>query len=290
MTLIRNILIGGALCTVLGGYAQEGTLDPTGDQIQKWGEGLGLTKPESVVFDEKHNCLYVSNGEKFAVGTTGFISKFSGDGTLEQLKWAEGLSRPTGMALLNGQLWVADVDQLKVIDLSSGKVVKRFVEPIKNSGLNDVTINASGEVFVTASFIHAILKVEADTLVPWMQDQKLLEWANGIFAVDEEVLVGGTHLVAIQSDTKKTRTLKTEPLIQDIDGIWADGNGGYVLSTVAGGSLWHLDEHGKATSIDQGGDYFGDLHFVPETSVLYIPRGNHEAKRYYISRYKLELP
>lgn len=274
---LRQFLILSSFCAVFVGFAQG-----DGYLAEKWGEDSGLIKPESVVFDAGNGCLYVSNGQQFAPGTDGFISKFNKDGELEQLKWVSDLSRPTGMAIHNNQLWVADVNQLRVIDITNGKVVRSYSEPIKNSGLNDVAINSRGEVYVTASFIHSVFKVEGDSLKPWVQDEEQLQWANGIFATDQEVLVGGTHLVTIDIKTKTIRKIETNPPIIDIDGLWPDGLGGYFLSTVEGTALWLLNPHGKSERLDQGGDYFGDLQYIKETATLYVPRGNHTAQRYYL--------
>ena len=207
---------------------------------------------------------------------------------MEQLKWVESLSRPTGMAILNNQLWVADVNQLKVIDISSGRVIKKYPEPIENSGLNDVAINSRGEVYVTASFVHAVFKVEGDTLKLWVQDEKALQWANGIFATNQQVWVGGTLLSSIHIKTKEIRQITSNPPIQDIDGLWPDGQDGYLISTVEGTSLWHLDAKGKSKLLDQGGDYFGDLQYVPEHAAIYVPRGSHKEKRYYLAVFELE--
>ncbi len=282
---LKQFLMVCSFCAVFGGFAQDESY-PT----EKWGEDVGLIKPESVVFDVGNECLYISNGQQFAPGTDGFISKFNKDGQLEELKWVSDLSRPTGMAIHNNQLWVADVNQLKVIEIASGKVVKSYSEPIKNSGLNDVAINSRGEVYVTASFIHSVFKVEGDSLKPWVQDEEQLQWANGIYALDQEVLVGGTHLASIDIKTKAIRKIETNPPVVDMDGLWPDGLGGYYLSTVEGTALWHLDAQGKSTRLDQGGDYFGDLQYVKETATLYVPRGNHTAQRYYLEVVTLVKP
>lgn len=272
-------------CTTLGGLAQDQAY-----LVEKWGTEVGLIKPESVVFDAQNQCVYVSNGQQFAPGTDGFISKFNKEGGLEELKWVEGLSRPTGMTIYNNQLWVADVNALKVIDISSRKVVKSYPEPIKNSGLNDVAINSRGEVYVTASFIHSVFKLERDSLKPWIKNEEELQWANGIYVLDQEVLVGGTHLSSINIETGQIQRVKTDPPIQDIDGLWPNGDGGYFLSTVEGTALWRLNANGKSIRMDQGGDYFGDLHYEKETATLYMPRGDHKAQRYYLEVYTLVAP
>ncbi|SHG48666.1 hypothetical protein [Flagellimonas flava] len=290
MPLTHKILNGLTLLIIFVGCGQEKSTAPEISQMEKWGGGLGLSSPESVVFDAQNHCLYVSNGKQFAPGTEGFISKFHKNGKLEQLKWVDSLSRPTGMAIHNNRLWVADVNALKVIDISTREVVKSYPEPIKNSGLNDVAINPGGEVYVTASFIHSVFKVEGDSLKTWIQDAEQLQWANGILATKEEVIVGGTQLSGIDIQTKTIRNLPTDPPIKDVDGLWPDGQGGFLISTVEGTGLWHLDTAGKSSLLSQGGDYLGDLQYLPETRTLYLPRGDHEAKRYYLAVFGLKFP
>ncbi len=290
MDFQKKALLALFFCFMLGASAQKETFPLVISESNPWGKDIGLSKPESIVFDRINQCFYISNGQKMALGTDGFISKFNDKGELLKLKWLDSLSRPSGLSIYNNVLWVADVYELKVIDIATGKMVKSFPEPIKSSGLNDVAISIQGEVFVTASFIHAVLKVEEESLILWAQDEKLLQWANGILVNDKDVLVGGTQLTAIHRNTKSLRMLKTNPPIQDIDGLWTDDQGGYFLSTVEGKGLWHLDTYGKSTLLDQGGDYFGDLQFMVETNSLLVPRGNHKEKNYYISAFTLELP
>ena len=41
-------------------------------------------------------------------------------------EWATGLDAPKGMALANGQLYVADIDRLVEIDPATGKIVAQL--------------------------------------------------------------------------------------------------------------------------------------------------------------------
>ncbi len=289
MNVQRIATFVSCLCMVFGLFAQEKRLKPFISSSKDLGVNMGLQKPESVVYDFNHQSFYVSNGTQFAPGTEGFITKFDAQGVHIQLKWVDSLSRPTGMAIFKNQLWVADVDLLKVIDIPSGQILRSYPEPIKNSGLNDVAISKEGEVYVTASFVHAVLKVENDSLRLWAQDEEKLQWANGIFVENEQVLVGGTELAAIDRSSGNIRILKTNPPIQDIDGLWPDGQSGYLLSTVEGNSLWHLNAFGESTLLNNNGAYFGDLQFMADTQTLLVPRGNHKEGHYYISAFTLEL-
>ena len=288
--MLKKVLVLLSLFLVEALLAQDQHAFPIITQSTVWGQDAGLIKPESVVFDEKNSCFYLSNGEQYAVGTSGFISKFNPEGELIDLKWSDGLNRPTGMAIYKNQLWVADVNRLVVIDIKSGNVANSYQEPVEKSGLNDVAISKTGEVFVTASFIHAVFKVEGDSLKLWVQDEEKLQWANGIIVSDRLLLVGGTNLTSIDIESKTYNILPSSPSIQDIDGVWTDGADGYLLSTVEGKTLWHLSSAGKSTMLDRGNDYYGDLEYVVESERLYIARGNHDNNRYYLGVFTLQIP
>ena len=253
-----------------------------------WADNEGLLSIESIVLDENNDILYASNGLQYKPGTDGFISKLSKRGDILDLKWIDSLNRPTGMAIHQAILYVADVNALLLIDTHSGTITQRIASPIANAGLNDVSINAQGEVFVSASFIHAILKLENGKLVQWLQDKEKLQWANGISAEDDKLLVGGMNLVTVDLKSKAINTLSLNPSVQDFDGIVSDRKGGYFLTTVANSGLYHFNGATETRKLMEGQAYFGDLDFDPNSNTLYLPRGNNETSEYYITEVNLE--
>ncbi|MEX0316124.1 MAG: hypothetical protein AB3N18_18235, partial [Allomuricauda sp.] len=79
-------------------------------------KNIGLSNVESIVYDELNQVLYASNGKDYKPGVDGFISKISMDGTVEDLMWVSNLNRPTGMAIKDSVLYVADVNVLLQIN------------------------------------------------------------------------------------------------------------------------------------------------------------------------------
>ncbi|MBW1673776.1 MAG: hypothetical protein JRJ45_09065, partial [Deltaproteobacteria bacterium] len=78
--------------------------DVGGDRYKvdkQWQTKKELRVPESVLYDESRNVLYVSNinGKSAEKNGQGFISKVSLDGKIEVLKWATGLHAPKGSAI-----------------------------------------------------------------------------------------------------------------------------------------------------------------------------------------------
>lgn len=254
----------------------------------EWGKETGLLNVESILYDSTNQVLYASNGQNYQPGISGFISKISKEGKVEELKWVDSLSRPTGMAIKGAHLYVADVNALKLIDTEKGEFIAQFDSPIANAGLNDVAINSKGEVFVSASFIHTVFKLNEGQLEPWVMDTTKLKWANGLFANDEQVIVVGLDLSSIQINSNEIQALSKLNGVNDFDGITPDGLGGYFLTTVENSGLYHLSAQQKLDTLMEGKDYFGDLTFDPTSRKLFIPRGNHTNKGYYITVCQLD--
>lgn len=115
-----------------------------------WKSDSIFTGSESALYDEANDRIYVSNGntQASAKDNDGFISIVQDDGSVTELKWvSDGLHAPKGMALLNGKLYVSDIDELKVIDIASASIEKTiFVEG--SVFLNDVATDGS-QIYVS---------------------------------------------------------------------------------------------------------------------------------------------
>jgi sugar lactone lactonase YvrE len=48
------------------------------------------------------------------------------DGSVTKRDWVTGLNAPKGMALLNGKLYVTDIDEVVEIDVAGAKIAKRY--------------------------------------------------------------------------------------------------------------------------------------------------------------------
>ncbi len=110
-----------------------------------WKSDTTFTGSESALYDEANDHIYVSSGntQASAKDNDGFISIVQTDGTVTELKWvSEGLHAPKGMALLNGKLYVTDIDELKIIDVATGSVEKT-IAVAGSSFLNDVATDGS---------------------------------------------------------------------------------------------------------------------------------------------------
>lgn len=246
-----------------------------GQSFEKlWETDTMLLKPESVLFDQKNDVLYVSNinGEYLARDGNGFISKINRDGTIAELKWVTGLNNPQGLGMLNGKLYVADIDEVVIIDIALGTVEKK----IKAEGaifLNDITSDDSA-VFISDCRKNVIYKLAGDTLSVWLEGEKLVN-PNGVLCTEEYLYILNMGNGICQRADYESKVLTEVAMgIRNADGIVSDGNAGYFVTGAWQGEVFHIDQNGnKKLVIDLGLEekIAADPEFIAEENLLLIP-------------------
>ena len=156
--------------------------------VQKlWATDTILKVPESVLVDDKENCLWVSNIDGAANGKDGkgSISKLSKTGTPINLDWITGLNAPKGMAKYKQELYVADLTELVVIDIKKG-VIKNKIKVEGSVFLNDVTVNKNGAVFVSDTRTGKVHRYENNMVTIEAEN---LQGPNGLLSIDDQLLI-----------------------------------------------------------------------------------------------------
>ena len=249
--------------------------------VKAWQTKTKFESPESVIYDAKRAHIYVSNGIGYAKNGEGFISRLSKSGEVLDLKWIAGLNRPTGMAIFEDKLFVADIDVLRVIDLLNGKVVQQFKVAAQNPMLNDVAITKEGKIYVTASGNHSVYQLENGELTQIYQNDKLLKYANGIVAKAEKITVAGWDMALMRPDSKKIAPFALQPALTDFDGLVLDKDNQLFCTQVGeGGKLWQIDSFGNTNLIYQQPNYLADFDIAEIDGQKYflMTSGNHKEK------------
>ncbi len=122
----------------------------------------GLATPESVLYDPQSDTYLVSNinGAPLDRDNNGYLTELSPDGTVLKAKFIEGgrskvkLNAPKGSALLDGVLYVADIDTLRAFDRKTG-APKGEVRIAGATFLNDVAAGPDGKLYVSDSALNA---------------------------------------------------------------------------------------------------------------------------------------
>lgn len=252
-----------------------------------WMNSKDFKNPESVYFNADDKNIYVSNvaGGGIEKNKKGFISKLSDSGEVLDLKWVNNLNAPKGSRAYNGELWVSDIDEVVVIDISEATITKRY--KVKNAKfLNDIAISSSGVVYVSDSLTSKIHKIEKGKVSIFMEGDEL-ESPNGLLVHGDKLIVAAWgltkdwstkklgRLYQIDLVTKKIKYITTNPL-GNLDGIEIDDNGNYLVSDYVAGKIYLIRKNsGKVDLIYTGKRSLADIGYNKGSREILIPYMEH---------------
>jgi hypothetical protein len=249
-------------------------------------EATGFQSPESAIYDEVRDVIYVSNlatRGKEAIPGDGFISKLSPSGQIIDLKWVTGFDNPKGVTLANGRLYVGDDKDLVEIDLNAGQIVARY-EPADGPGnFNDVTADSAGNVYVCSGRLHTVFRLQDGRFEPWVKlDRDQTGGINGLRAEADRLLLGGWtlkdangeeqlgHLSTVDLATKSVGRIGHQP-ISRIDGIEPDGQGGYTVTDWVTGQVSTVTADGVPATLMTLGQGTADHEYIIAQQMLIMP-------------------
>lgn len=200
-----------------------------------------LKTPESVLYDNDQDVIFVSNinGAPDEKDGNGFISILNPDGTLKTKNWVEGLNAPKGMAIFNNKLYVADIDNLVVIDIEKEKVVENYNAP-NAVFLNDVAACKNGMIFVTDTRTNKVHVLKDDNFSVWLEDGHFNS-PNGLMTENGKLYVGARNIYEVDIKTKKVSKIIEDA--EGVDGLEKNNKGEFVFSNWPG-RIW-IHKNGK---------------------------------------------
>jgi sugar lactone lactonase YvrE len=237
----------------------------------KWETDTVLTTCESVLYDSARDVLYVSNinGAPDGKDGNGFISKVGLDGKVQQLQWIKGLNAPKGLGIYQDKLYVADIDRVLEIDINKSKIVKTYaVEGAKF--LNDVTVDATGRVYVSDTGAGNIVVIENGKLSKWLD----VDGPNGLLAEDGKLQLLGWNAKTLSTiDVASKQVTVNADSIENPDGIEPMGDGSYIISSW-NGMIHYVDPSWKSTTVlDLRADSVSsaDIEYIQDKKLLFVP-------------------
>ncbi len=187
-----------------------------------WETPAELTTNESVLYDASSSIIFVSNieGDPREKDGKGSISKINKSGEITEIDWVTGLNAPKGMGIIDGKLYVTDIDELLEIDMKDGSISNRFT--VENAKfLNDVDTHGELVYFsdMETGIIHVLedgkirvfaenqkningLKISKAGVVYGLDNEGLKKYdADGNFEMINSTVTGGDGLVILDDNT-----------------------------------------------------------------------------------------
>ena len=239
--------------------------------LEKWESDSLLKVPESVLFDKANQILYVSNidgTDPWKVDGKGSIAKVGLDGKIIAAEWVSGMNAPKGMGIYNSKLYVADLGNISVIDIASGKIEKTIA--IQGAtGLNDISIDPNGVIYVTEYLSKKLYKVVNEKAELIAEN---LTQPNGVlFHNNELFLLDGTGMFKVNAD--KSLAKIADGMEGGVDGIENIEGNSFIVSCWEG-ALWQVNADGtKQMLMDTRKEKrsTADIGFDPATKTVYVP-------------------
>ncbi len=225
----------------------------------------GLDQPESVVYDPKHKQLIVSNinGAPLELNQQGYLSRVSIDGEILEQHWVKNLNAPKGLAIYGDNVYVADMQVLHIISLSTGKTVQKF--EIKDAKmLNDITVDQSGTVYVSDFLGGVIYRLENQKLTAWFSSEDLPH-PNGLLSQQNRLLIGSWgkevqedfstkvpgSLYSLDTDSQTLTPVSYGYQLGNLDGVVSINDKTYISDWISG-DIYELFDNQRIKVLSPG--------------------------------------
>lgn len=229
----------------------------------------GLNKPESVVYDAVNDRYLVSNngnGSIVSVDPKGKVSPFI----------TGGMVSPKGMYLKHPLLYVADVDQIRAIDVANKRLVASY--PIEGAlMLADLCADDSDKLYITDIKANCIFIFDINTKSLQKITHPLISMPNGIVYDHprrQVMFVGFGNQASILTYNIYTATVETfmESAYSQLDGILIDDLGRIFFSTWKEGMIVMIpQEQNRFVPVVRNLKSPADFALNPLTHELVIP-------------------
>lgn len=244
--------------------AQEHTLEKI------WETDSVIAVPESVL--PVKDILYISliDGASWTADGKGGVGKLTRNGKIIDSVWITGLNAPKGMGIVGNRLYVADMQEVIVIDIAKGRIEKKIrIDSAK--GLNDITVTDKGIIYVSDTRGNRIWRLQNDIAELYLDS---VINVNGLKAIGDDLYIGwGKSFVKANPQKQIT---KIAEVLQQIDGIEPIGNGDFILTAWVG-YIWYAHADGRIETLletHQQKKNTADIGYDQQKRIVYVPTFN----------------
>jgi hypothetical protein len=239
--------------------------------IKLWQTDTVVAIPESVLPDFKKNILYVSliDGGGWDVDGKGGVAILQADGKNYNPNWITGLNAPKGLGRIGDKIYTADISEIVVIDIKKGRIEKKIkIDSAK--GLNDITTDDKGVVYVSDSKTGKVHRIEKDVPSVYLENMK---GANGLKVVNNDLYVLANKAI-LKVDAAKNITKLCD--FNSGDGIEPVGNGDFIVTEWAGLIYYVYANGNKELLLDTRAEKknTADIGYDPDKKIVYVPTFN----------------
>jgi len=237
---------------------------------KRWSTDTTLATPESVLFDAQNKILYVSliNGPNDQADGKGGVAKVDLNGKILDTNWVTGLNAPKGLGKYGNTLYAADLNEVAVIDIASGKVTKKMTVDGAQF-LNDIAVDAKGNVYVSDTRTGKVHKIENGTVTTYLEN---LKNPNGLLALGNDLYVLASGSLYKAGADKKLTTI-AEGMDASTDGVEQVKPGEYIVSCW-NGVVYYVKADGSTQQLlDTRADKTNsaDIGYDANNKIVYVP-------------------
>jgi YVTN family beta-propeller protein len=235
-----------------------------------WETDTIIAVPESVLPDPASHTLFLSlidKGGPWEKDGKGEVGRLGMDGKNYNGNWITGLSAPKGMGRFGNRLYVADISDVVVIDVAKASVIKKIPVP-NETGLNDITVDGSGVVYVSDSKSGNVWRIENDKPALFMNH---LDGANGLKASGRNLYILARKQVLLADASKNRKVICDLP--NGGDGVEEVGNGDLIVSEWIGNVFYVYADGRKVQLLNRQSEKknTADIWYDQKTKTLFVP-------------------
>lgn len=263
--------------------------EPAYTLTELWKTDTTMLTCESVFFDKHRQVLYVSciNGGPGDKDGKGYLAKLDLDGNVLSREWVSGLNAPKGMGLMGDKLYVTDIDELVIIDITRAEVLEKL--PVEGAGfLNDIAIDKDGTIYFTDSNEGSVWKYKDGIMTAWITEG--LERPNGLYIEKDRVLLTSSKssdLKVLDKTDGSAKVVTTD--IGHGDGVEFTGREGYyIVSNWSGEIFLILPDFSKVSLLHTAEQKVNsaDIAINKKELIVYVPTFFDNR----VVAYKLSIP